>query len=237
MRLGEAYLFYSSLTLLVMGCLTFVLSVFFRLRFHVVEGVPKSLSASVFNKTFNVLNPYPESRKVIHNFLVVLPVLMFFVSLGFVVVAWKIIEYGFALSLVVLIVCLNLMVLDVAYEISQNAEILIRAVRCDTSFGVGDLKVFQIVRKALPRLSNFYLGLTILFVVLAVTLGYIWSSALWFMAWFVGLMFEASAVTGPVGWEVAVFLFALVVFVIQVFVLRVKRRFLRYLVELPAGVD
>lgn len=233
----EAYLFYSSLTLLAMSCLNLALSIFFRLKFHAVEGIPESLSANVFDKTFNVVNPYPESRKVIQKFLVALPILVFFVSFGFVLLAWKILEYGLALSLITLIVCLNLMVLEVAYEINQNAKIFINAVRCETEFGVGDLKVFQIVRKTLPRLSYYYLGLTILFVVLAVTLSFIWSSALWFIAWFIGLMLEASAVTGSVSWQAAVFLFALVVFIVQVFVWKIKGRLLEYLIELPAAED
>lgn len=233
----EAYLFYSSLTLLAMGCVTLGLSIFFRLKFHAVSSVPKSLSASVFSKTFNVFNPYPERRKVIHNFLVALPLLVFFASLGFILSVWKLFEYGLMLSFFILIVSLNLMLFEVAEEIIQNTKIFINAVRCGASFGVGDLKVFQAVRKTLPRLSNYYLGLTIFFVVFAVILSYVWYSVLWFFARFIGFIVEASAVAGPVGWQVAGFLFTLTVVIIQILVWKIKGNLLSYLIELPAAED
>ena len=220
-----------------MSCLTLALSIFFRLKSHAMNGVPKSLSVSVFSRTFNVFDPYPEHGRIIHSFLLVLPVLVSFACLGFVLIVWKIFEYGLMLSLVILIVCLNLLLVEVAHEVNQNSETFINAFRCGVGLGVGDLKIFQIVRRALPRLSNYYLGLTVLFVVFAVTLSYIWSAVLWFFVRFVGLILEVSAVTGSVGYQVAVFLFVLTVFFVQILVLKVKGNLLNYFIELPAAED
>jgi len=229
--LAEAYLFYSSLTLLAMGCLTLALSMLFRLKSHVINSLPKNLSANVFNKTFIVFNPYPEHRKINYSFLSALPILVFFACLGFILVAWKIFEYGLMSSFFILIICLYLIVVEVAPETYQNTRIFIKAVQRGTSLGVGDLRVFQIVRKALPRLSNYYLGLTISFVTFAATMNYIWPLTLWFLSRLVGLILDAGAVTGFVGWQVTVFLFTLTVVIIQIFVGKLKAKFLSYVAE------
>lgn len=229
--MAEAYLFYSSLTLLAMGCLTLALSMLFRLKSHVINSLPKNLSANVFNKTFIVFNPYPEHRKINYSFLSALPILVFFACLGFILVAWKIFEYGLMSSFFILIICLYLIVVEVAPETYQNTRIFIKAVQRGTSLGVGDLRVFQIVRKALPRLSNYYLGLTISFVTFAATMNYIWPLTLWFLSRLVGLILDAGAVTGFVGWQVTVFLFTLTVVIIQIFVGKLKAKFLSYVAE------
>ena len=209
-----------------MGCLTLVLSILFRLKNHRMNSFPKNLSANVFNKTFNVFNPYPEHRRIIHNFLSVLPFMVFLACLVFILFAWKVFESGFLLSLVLLIICLNLILIEVASETYQNAKIFIKALNSRADLGVGDLKVFQVLKRALPKLSNYYLALSILFLTSATTLGYIWSSLLCFFAQVVGLILEVSALTGIIGYLVAVFLFALMVAVFQIFIWKIKSKFL-----------
>lgn len=233
----EAYLFYSSLTLLAMGCLTLVLSASLRLKHYRIDSLPKNLSASIFDKTFNVLNPYSEHGKIIHNFLSALPLIPVFVSVVFFVFLLKILEYGLLLSLVIIIVCLNLMLTDVASETYQNTEIFIKAVHKRADLGVGDIKAFQTLKNALPKLSNYYLALSILFLIFAATLGYIWSSLSWVLTQVAGLISEISATNGFVAYQVAVFLFALIIAIVQIFVLKVKDKFLSYVIELPSFRD
>jgi len=227
--LAETYLFYSSLTLFAMGCLTLVLSILFRLKYHRMNSPPRNLSANVFDKTFSVFNPYSERRRVIHNFLSALPLMVLLACLVFILFAWKVFESGLLLSLVLLIICLNLMLIEVASETYQNATIFIKAVNSKASLGVGDLKVFQILKKALPKLSNYYLALSFLFLTFAATLVYIWSSFLWFFAQFAGLILEVSGSTGIVSFQVAVVLFASVIVVIQIFIWQIKSKFLSHL--------
>ncbi len=227
----EGSIFYSSLTLFAMCCLALAISIILRLKSRAINSLPKNLSANVFDKTFVVFNPYPEQRKIIHSFLSALPLLVGFASVVFALIAWKILESGLLLSLFVLIIGLNLVVVGDASEAYQNSKTFVKAVQGGTSLGVGDLKVFQIIKKLMPKLSNYYLGLSILFIASSVMLPYIWSSALWFFAWFIGLILQVSASTGPISYVVAVFLFALTVVVIQLFASAVKNKLLSYIME------
>jgi small-conductance mechanosensitive channel len=229
--MAEIYLFYSPLTLFAMGCLALVLFLFFRSKYHEMNSYPKNLSANIFNKTFNVLDPYPERRKIIHSFLSAVPLIAFFASLAFAILLWKVFEYGLLSSFFILIVCLNLMLMDVVSEIYQITKISIKAIRSETSLGVGDIKAIQVLKRALPRLSNYYLVLSILFFVFAAMSGYIWSSLLLFFSQFIGLILEVSATTGIIAYQVAVLIFALIVVLIQFFAWRIKNKFLRHLVE------
>jgi len=209
-----------------MGCLTLALFILFRLKHHRMNSLPRNLSANVFNKTFNVFDPYPERRRIIHSFLSALPLMVLLVCLVFILFFWKIFESGLLLSLVLLIICLNLMLTEVASETYHSAKIFIKALNSKADLGSGDLKVLRILERVLPKLSNYYLALSIVFLTFATTLGYIWSSLLWFFAQVVGLIVEVSALTGIIGWQVAVFLFALMVVIIQIFILKIKSKFL-----------
>jgi len=227
--LAETYLLYSSLTLFTISCLTLVLSIFFRLKYHRIDSLPKNLSANVFNKTFNVFNPYPKHRKVIHNFLSVFPLIAIFGGLISIVLVEKILEYGLLSSLLILIICLNLMLVDFASDIYQNAKNFIKAVHDKTGLGVGDLEVFQNLKRSMPKLSNYYLALSVLFLTLGLALNYIWSSLLWFFTDFIRLLFEVWAITGPWGPWIVVLLFALTVVIIQIFAWKIKNKVLSHI--------
>lgn len=227
----EGSIFYSSLTLFTMCCLALAISIFLRLKSHAINNLPKDLSANVFDKTFVVFNPYQEHRKIIHSFLSALPLLVGFASAGFALIVWKMLECGLLLSLFILIIGLNLIVMEDAPEVYQSSKTFIKAVQGGTSLGVGDLKVFQIIKKAMPKLSNYYLGLSILFMASSVMLPYIWSSALWFFAQFIGLILQVSAPTGIISYLVAAFLLALTLVAIQISASAVKNKLLSYTME------
>jgi len=233
--LAEAYLFYSSLTLFAMSCLTLVLSIFFRLKYHRINSLPKNLSVDVFDKTFNVFNPYPERGKIFHNMLSALPLVVFFVGVAFTLFVWKILEYGLLLSLVMLIICLNLMLVDFASETYHGAKVLVKAVDAKAGLGAGDLEVFQKLERVMPKLSNYYIALSILFLTFAVTLSYIWSSLLWFFIHFVDLIFKVffnicdDVLTGFISFQVAVVLCGVTVVIIQIFAWKIKSKVLSYL--------
>ncbi len=231
----EAYLFYSSLTLLAMGCLTLVLSASLRLKHYSIDSLPKNLSASIFDKTFNVLNPYPERRKIIHSFVSALPLITVFLTLGLLILLWKVLEYGLMLSLFLVIFCLNLMLLEVTLEIYQIAKVFIKAVHRKADFGFGDIKVLQTLKNALPKLSNYYLFLSILFLVGGATLSYIWPSILLLLSQVIGLILETSLKTGLLTYQTAVALFALILVIIQIFAVKLKNRFLKRVLELPSS--
>ena len=226
----EGSIFYSSLTLFAMCCLALAISIFLRLKSRTINSLPKNLSANVFNKTFIVFNPYQEHRKI-HSYLSLFLMLVVFAFAGFALILWKMLECGLLLSLFILIIGLNLIVLEDVLEIYRNSETFIKAVKGGTNLGIGDLKVFQLIKKAMPKLSNYYLGLSVLFMVFSLMLPYIWSSALWFFARFIGLILEVSAPTGVISWQVAVFLFALILVAIQIFASAVKNKLLSHMME------
>ena len=215
-----------------MSCLTLVLSILFRLKYHKMNNLPRNLSATVFSKTFNVFDPYPEHRKIIHSFLFALPLIVVLGSLVLVVFVLRVFESGLLLSLALLVICLNSMLVQVASDTYQNAKIFIKAFNNKADLGVGDLKAFQTLKRVLPRLSSYYLALSILLLTLAATLNYIWSSLLWFFAQFASLILKVGALTGSaIGYVIAVFLFALMVGMFQIFIWKIKRKFLSHLLS------
>lgn len=234
--LGEAYLFYSSIALLAMGCSALMLSIVFRLKSHTINRIPRNLSAGIFNKTFNIFNPYAERRKIIHRLLFLLPIVVVYAAFGFPFVALKIIEYGLTASLFMLFACLSLIAVETTPEIYQNANTFIEAIQRRTRLGIGDIEVLHLLRKTLPKLSNYYLGLSILFITLSATLGYIWPSILSLLTNFIGLALEVGKVVGgPVSWMVPVFLFAVVVMFVQTLVWKVRSRLVKFLIQLPGN--
>lgn len=222
--LEEIYLFHSSLTLFVLGCLALALSIFFRLRSNALSHLPENLSANVFDRSFVVLNPYSERRRIIRGFLSVLPMAMFLAGLGVAIIVWKIIESGLALSLLILVVGLNLIIVEDASEIYQNSRAFIEAVQSGSSLGVGDLKGFQVLRDILPRIIKYYLGLSIVLIAFSLVLPYVWSSALRFFAWFIGSIVEVGPLAGLISFQVAVFLFGLTAVAIQIFASKIKNK-------------
>lgn len=227
----DSSLLNSSLTLLAMGFSVLVVSIVFRLKSHAINSLPKNLSANVFDKTFIVFNPYQEQRKIIHSLSLAIPMVVLLVSIGLFLIIWKTLEHGLLVSLFILIIGLNLIVLEDVLEIYRNSEIFIKAVQGGTNLGVGDLKAFQLIKKVMPKLSNYYLGLSIVFMVFSLMLPYIWSSALWFFARFIGLILQVSAPTGVISWQVAVFLFVLILVAIQIFASAVKNKLLSRMME------
>jgi hypothetical protein len=230
----EEYIFYSSLTLSGMGCLALILSLLFRLKSHKINSLSTNLLANTFSKTFNVLDPYGEKIKVIHKLLFLLPLLLTIVLLFSFIALLKIIEYGLFLSFLIIIVGLNLMLIDVFSEVYQDANIFIKAVDAKADLGVGDVKAFQILKSAIPKLSNYHLILSIFFFIFALTIGYIWSSLLWLFSYLVNLIFEIGAPTGFVAYAVVTLIFVSIVAIIQILVNRVKNKFLMSITEAPS---
>jgi hypothetical protein len=225
--MAEAYLLYSSLALFAMGSIALALSVLLRLKRYRMDNLPKNPTTKIFNKTFNVLNPYPERRKVIHSFVSALPLIPVFLTLGLLILLWKVLEYGLMLSLFLVIFCLNLMLLEVTLEIYQIAKVFIKAVHRKADFGFGDIKVLQTLENALPKLSNYYLFLSILFLVGDATLSYIWPSILLLLNQVIGLIVETSLKTCLLTYQAAVALFALILVIIQIFAVKTQKQILK----------
>ncbi len=238
--LAETHLSYSSLMLFAMSYLTLALSIFFRLKHRKLNSLPMNLSANVFDKTFNIFNPYnpsipPKHRRIVQSYLPILDVIInlapwILVPLVFLIYAMS---SDFLISLILLLVCLHLMFVDFASETHQTSKNIIKAVHDEADLGVGDIELVQKLKRILPRLSNYYLVLSILFLTLAVTKNYIWSSLLWLFFQPIRLIFEVSELAGFLGWQVAVFLYGAIVFIVLTLAWKIKSKILDYMEGTP----
>jgi len=230
----EAYIFYSSLALSGMGCIALALSVLFRLKSRKINSLSTNLLANNFSKTFKILDPYGEKIRVIHRLLSLLPLLLTAFLLVFLIALLEIIQYGLFLSFLIVIAGLNLLLIDVFSEVYQDASVFIKAVDAKADVGVGDVKAFQILKNAIPKLSNYYLILSISFFIFAFTIGYIWSSILWLFGYLVNFILEIGVPTGFIAYAVVTLIFVSLVAIIQILVNRVKNKFLTTITETPS---
>jgi hypothetical protein len=229
----EAYIFYSSLALSGMGFVALVLSILFRLKTRKINSLSTNLLANNFSKTFQILDPYGKKIRVIHKLLSLLPLLLIIFLLVFLIALLEIIQYGLFLTFLIVIAGLNLLLMDVFSEVYQDANIFIKAIDAKADVGVGDVKAFQVLKNAIPKLSNYHLILSIFFFILAFTIGYIWSSLLWLFGYLVNLILEIGAPTGFFAYAVVTVVFVSIVAIIQILVNRAKNKFLMNITETP----
>ena len=179
-------------SLFIMSCLSLIFFLSFRLKSRSIGKLPKKLPVSIFNKTFNVFDPYPDHRKIIHSFITLLPIFVVVGGLIFALGVMKILEAGLILGLLIFIVCVGLMMIDEALEIYRNANIFLKAIENGVRLGKGDLTVIFLLKEILPRLSLYYLFLSIVFFSSSIMLPYIAPAVLFIFAQFVQGMFSAS---------------------------------------------
>jgi hypothetical protein len=184
----------------------------------------------VFNRTFVVFDPYQKTT-IFHRFLALLPFVPLIGGFGMVVLLLVIIDSGLLLTLLMVIMALSLMVVEESPEAYGQSKLLINAIKSGSSFGVGDVKLLQVTSELLPRLSNYYLGLSIFLIALAAVLPYVWSSVLWYFAMFFGYMLQASVAAGPASWVVAILLYVASVTVFIVLATMAKSRLFGYRTE------
>jgi len=206
----DSYLIYASATLVVLGSIALALAVFLRLRLSKLKSLSKNSEASVFNKSFVVFDPY-EKTTIFQRFLTLLPFVPLILGFGAAALFLVIIDSGLLLTLLVLIMALGLIVLEELPELYAESKILIKAIQGGSSLGIGDVKLLQLTKKLLPRLSFYYLGLSVFLFALAVVLPIVWSSVLWYFALFIGLILQTSKAAGPTSWLLGILLYAVAI--------------------------
>jgi len=226
----ESYLFYSQLTLFILSSVAFILAFLFHFKFKVFDRKYSSdLSPKVFDKSFVVFNPYSERRKIFHEFLLFLPFIIFFVCLALAIAMVFLLEASLILSVFVIIIGLNFIVVDDAFEVYENSKRFIQAFQDDeVEFGVGDLKALKLIKMVMPKMRDYYLILSFSLAACATFFQYIFSSLLWIFVRYVDLILKAGVVFGPVGWQVSVFLFAIPTVLFQFFLSKIKGRVFGY---------
>jgi hypothetical protein len=198
------------------GFLSVVFAVFFRRRYQRLKRVFGNPSASVFDHTFNIFDPFPQSRRVIDSLIMLIPFIGL-IGMGLALfVLVEILVNGLLLSAVLVVIALNLLLVDGASEVYHNATVFLNTPK-DRGFGEGDLKVFRIMKNALSSLSNYYFGLAIAFVILGSLLPLLVPLFLTSFAWLTEGMFKAgpafgfSPIATPILWTVIIAAFTLLI--------------------------
>ena len=209
----------------VFGFLSVVLAVFFRRGFQRLKRVFGDPSVSVFDRTFNIFDPFPESRRVVDSFLMAVPFIgLAGMGLAFLVFV-EILANGLLLSAVLAVICLNLLFVDGGFEVYHNATVFLKAPK-DRGFGEGDLKAFGVMKNALSWLSNYYVGLAVVFIILGSLLPSLVPLFLTPFSWLIEGLFWAGPVFGfsPLG---TVILWTMIIAALTLLIRAMKNRFSR----------
>jgi hypothetical protein len=218
----------ASMVLIAMGCVALAFSLILRKKSRALQKFPKSPQIKIFKKTFNVFDPYSEQRKVIHEhlqLLILLAIYGSFIGIGFAILAM--LQVGFLLGFMVLIVCLGFLLLDETLEVHKNANIFLKAFKNEVSFGKGDLEALDFLRQTLPRLSHYHLSVAIAFFATSLAVPSVVNIFVLAFAQWAGVIFAASAAFWffpPFVLICTGILFAATVFVVQFAAGKVKRR-------------
>jgi len=226
--LVEGYIYYSSISLSVLGIMALVMAVLFRQRSKGLESLPRDLEATVSSKTFVVFDPYPAPKKVWHRFLALLPFACLIIATLLVIAAWTLLTNGLLLSAFIVIIGVNVVVLEDAPEVYATAKIFIRAVQNNSNLAKGDLRVLRIIQRMVPKLRNYYIGLTIFFIGAAIVLPYAWETLPGFAAWLGNSTQQISGVNGTQLVQTAVILLLLGIAALQFVVFKVKNKVFKY---------
>jgi len=212
--------------LLAMGAVSLALSILFYLKSRAVKKLPKDLRATVFSRTFNVFNPFPEKRRTFHSylfFLIFSPLMAFSWTFFLVfIVIMRVFQAGLIMGFVLFVVSLNLMMTSEAFEIYAAISRLLNAVRSGTSLGRGDMAVLYFTKKSLNKLSAYYLVLTGLFTASFFVAPYVSPMFLVAFANIVAAITAVAASTLFLAPIIAVFLFSIVTMAVFILARRLR---------------
>ncbi|MGB9778251.1 MAG: hypothetical protein ACPLW8_02500 [Candidatus Bathyarchaeales archaeon] len=73
---------------------------------------------------------------------------------------------------------MNMLPLEMAFEIYKSSSSFVRAMHSGLKFGVGDVEVLRSLKKTLWKMSNYCFALSVIFFVSALLLPMFWSQLL-----------------------------------------------------------
>jgi hypothetical protein len=141
---------------------------------------------------------------------------------------WEILASGLILSVLIMIIGLNLIVIEEAPEVYMNSATFIKAVRSGADLATGDLKALRLVRDLAAKLSNYYFGLSTVFVMSSIVLPYVWTSVPGFFMQLVRLVAQTAGLSEIAVFPATVVLLVVGVSILQLLVLRIKNRIFRF---------
>jgi len=190
----ELSLILSSAVLIGMGCAALIFSLTSSLRSKALRRLPQDLLPRVFSKTFNVFEPYLESRKTIGShagLAVFMAIYGSWIAVTFSV--FKAFELGGILSCIIFVLCAGLLMIDETFELNKNAALLAKAVRGRRGLAKGDMEVLKLVKSSLPRLSIYHMLLAVVFFASAIAIQEIVETVFLASAWIASVVVALSA--------------------------------------------
>ncbi|MGB8780057.1 MAG: hypothetical protein WCD81_05345 [Candidatus Bathyarchaeia archaeon] len=162
--------------------MSFIFALYSYRKSRVLKNLPKNLSVGIFDRRFNAFDPFLESRGAYSSPVTLLVLVPYLAFCGLFWLVAAIFELGLVFPLLVLSICAVLMMFEEAYEIFHNADVFAKAVKDNVGFGKGDFDVLAILKTVLPRLSAYYLLLSIAFFVSTAVLSFIMPPAVFVFA-------------------------------------------------------
>jgi len=194
MELFDPHFFAASVILVAMSFTSLLIAFNLRRKSIAIDRFPKNIEAGIFKKTFNVFNPYPSKRTVIHEhleLLILVAIYGSFVGIGYAIM--KMLEFGFLLAFFTVIVCTSFLLIDETLETRENTNRILNALRKGTRFGKGDIEVFSFLRRTLPRLSNYHLVIAAVFFVASLLVSYVVNAFVLVFSGLARVIFATSA--------------------------------------------
>ena len=218
----------SSVVLLASGCLSLAISYFLRLKLSVIESLPSDLKVEVFDRSFVVFDPYPERRRSIGNISSLLITLTSIIGIVLAALFWVILRYGFALSLFIMVACLNLMFPDDLEEIYDNTQKIINAIKNGNKLGSGDLAGLRLLKNILPKMSRYYSYLSVILLIGASILSLAWNIIIPFFSRLLSLLLFLNCQSGLLGFQLVLLSFSLLTIFSQFCIAKIKRKIIKW---------
>jgi hypothetical protein len=228
--LVDSYLLYASAALAAMGVVASVLAFVFRMRLRKLTAVSRNAEATVFNRTFMVFDPY-EKKTILHRFLPLLIMMPFIGAMALGMMLLLLVSSGLLLALLVVVVSVGLMTVGESFEAYTESKLLIRAMKNGDRLGMGDMRLLEVVKMILPRLTFYYVVLAVFLFVLAAVFPFAWTDVLLYSVMLFSFAIQVGSIGGPAGWMASLGLYALIIVGLLVLVTLVKNRLFGYRLE------
>ncbi len=205
----------SIIILIVLGGVSILLSTLFDRKSRALNKLSQRINLNVFDKTFNILNPYAPTQKTI-NSVMFWPIAIMVLFAVFAITFAKLFETGIALGFVILIGSISLMMVDEAIEMNSTANLFSKALAARTGFGKGDVVALDLLRKTMPKLRKYYVLLAAVFIVSAMVLPYILQLAVNALTETMGTVMATTSILGVISPYLSLLVFAVIVTIIAV---------------------
>jgi len=213
----------SMAVLVVMACVSILLSLLFDRKIRAINRLSQKINLNVFDKTFNVLDPYPRSRKTI-NSIMIWPIVIMLLFTFFAMAFSKIFETGIALGVIILISSISLMMVDEVTEINSTANLFSKALASQTGFGKGDVVALHLLKQTMPKLKKYFILLATLFLISALTLPFLLQAAVIALTQTVGSVMTTTYILGLISPYLSLLIFTAIVTIIAVTAGRIKTK-------------